>query len=74
MIFIVISPDLMAQEELQKKIDSIFVIASSGELKYREMVEPAIDALAEMGEEGGSLKKEQIRMVHGITSIIRKEE
>jgi HEAT repeat protein len=35
--------------EVEKRVDSIFVIASSGELKYRDMVDPAIDSLATMG-------------------------
>jgi HEAT repeat protein len=33
----------------EKRIDSIFVIASSAELKYRSMVEPAKDSIAAMG-------------------------
>lgn len=33
---------------IDKKVDSLFVIASSGELKYRDMVEPAIDSIAAM--------------------------
>ncbi len=35
----------------EKRIDSIFVIASSAELKYRDMVEPAKDSIAAMGAE-----------------------
>ncbi|UCD94661.1 MAG: HEAT repeat domain-containing protein, partial [Candidatus Zixiibacteriota bacterium] len=34
---------------IEEKIDKLFVIASSGELKYRGMVEPAIDSIAAMG-------------------------
>jgi len=34
---------------LEKRIDSIFVIASSAELKYRDMVEPAKDSIAAIG-------------------------
>jgi len=34
---------------LDDKIDSLFVIASAGELRYRDMVEPAIDSIAAMG-------------------------
>lgn len=30
-------------------VDSLFVIASSGELRFRDMVQPAIDSLAAMG-------------------------
>jgi HEAT repeat protein len=35
--------------QLQKKLDSLFVIASSGELKYRDKVEPAIESIAKLG-------------------------
>jgi HEAT repeat protein len=36
-------------EQLKDKFDSLFVIASSGEVQFREMVEPAKDSLAAMG-------------------------
>ncbi len=38
-----------AETELQRKIDSLFVIASSGELKYRDLVGPAMDSIAALG-------------------------
>ncbi|MDH4157149.1 MAG: HEAT repeat domain-containing protein [candidate division Zixibacteria bacterium] len=38
-----------AQAGLEQRVDSLFVIASSGEVKYRDMVEPAIEAIAAMG-------------------------
>ena len=41
-----IDPDT---QKLYNKIDSLFVIASSGELKYRDKVEPAIGAIARLG-------------------------
>lgn len=34
---------------IDQTVDSLFVIASSGELKYRDSVEPAKEALAELG-------------------------
>jgi len=34
---------------LEKKIDSLFVMASAGELRYRDLVEPAIDSIAALG-------------------------
>lgn len=40
-----------AQTGLQQRIDSLFVIASSGEIKYQTMVEPAIDSIAAIGAE-----------------------
>ncbi len=56
-IFLILIPafTLVAAEsnrtplQLQKRIDSIFVIASSGELKYRDKVDPAIESLAKLG-------------------------
>ncbi len=39
-----------AQEEFQQKIDSLFVIASSGEVRYRDMNEPAMDSIAALGQ------------------------
>lgn len=38
-----------ADTELKRKVDSLFVIASSGEVKYRDMVEPAKDSIAAIG-------------------------
>ena len=42
---------LQAQESdtLKVKIDSMFVIASSGDFKYRDLVEPTIDDIAAIG-------------------------
>jgi len=42
------NPDI-PDPKLQKKVDSLFVIASSGEVKYRDMVAPAIEAIAKLG-------------------------
>jgi len=38
-----------ATQKLYQKIDSLFVIASSGEVKYRDMVEPATEAIVNIG-------------------------
>jgi len=38
-----------ADTKLKRKVDSLFVIASSGEVKYRDMVEPAKDSIAAIG-------------------------
>jgi HEAT repeat protein len=35
--------------EFQKRFDSLFIIASSGEVQYREMNAPAMDSIAAMG-------------------------
>ncbi|MCB2230705.1 HEAT repeat domain-containing protein [bacterium] len=38
-----------AQPDLKKKVDSLFVIASSGELRFRDLNEPAMDSIAALG-------------------------
>ncbi|RME20715.1 MAG: hypothetical protein D6800_12870, partial [Candidatus Zixiibacteriota bacterium] len=38
-----------AQPNLKHKIDSLFIIASSGEVQYRDQNEPAMDAIAALG-------------------------
>lgn len=42
---------ISASSYLDKKIDSLFLISSSGELKYRDRVDPAIEALADLGKD-----------------------
>ena len=39
-----------AETNLERKIDSLFVIASSGEVRYRDLNEPAMDSIAALGE------------------------
>ncbi|UCD63889.1 MAG: HEAT repeat domain-containing protein [Candidatus Zixiibacteriota bacterium] len=39
----------VAQRALERKVDSLFVIASSAELKSRDQVEPAKDSIAALG-------------------------
>lgn len=38
-----------AQEAHRKKFDSLFIIASAGEVKFQQMVKPAEDSIAAMG-------------------------
>lgn len=38
-----------AQFDLQQKIDSLFIIASSGEVRHRDQNEPAMDSIAVLG-------------------------
>ncbi len=45
----VASGSAQSPSDLERKIDSLFVIASSGELKYRDMTQPAIDSIAAIG-------------------------
>ena len=49
LLLTVISGLAAADTELERKVDSLFVIASSGEVKYRDMVEPAKDSIAAIG-------------------------
>ena len=35
--------------DLERKIDSLFIIASSGEIRYRDQNEPAMDSIAALG-------------------------
>lgn len=44
-----ISAEPPPSSDIDRKVDSLFVIASSGELKYRDMVEPGKDSIAAMG-------------------------
>jgi HEAT repeat protein len=44
-----ICPSIWAGQTLQQKVDSLFVIASSGEIKYRSLVAPAVDSIAALG-------------------------
>lgn len=48
-IIVAVSETLSAQEDIKKKVDSLFVIASSGSVLYQDLVEPAKDSLAALG-------------------------
>lgn len=39
-------------DALKQKVDSLFIVATSGELKYRDLVGPAEDSLAALGTAG----------------------
>lgn len=49
LVLIVSIPLSAAPPLLQKKIDSLFVIASSGEVRFREASAAAVDSLAQLG-------------------------
>lgn len=49
LITFLVTAEAVAQKGLGKKIDSLFVIASSGELRYRDLTEPAMDSIAALG-------------------------
>ena len=44
-----VTSEAAARSGLEKKIDSLFVIASSGELRYSDLTEPAMDSIAALG-------------------------
>ena len=48
-VVIATSAGYAADRLLEKKLDSLFVIASSGEVRYRDMNEPAMDSIAAYG-------------------------
>jgi HEAT repeat protein len=50
-LFGTMAASIQAQAGLKKKVDSLFIIASSGEVKFQKLVQPAIDSLAAMGIE-----------------------
>jgi len=47
-LFVTVAP-VTAESDIGEKIDSLFVIASSGEVMYRDMTEPAMDSIAALG-------------------------
>jgi len=47
--FVMPSESLQAQSGLKHRIDSLFIIASSGEVRYRDQNEPAMDSIAALG-------------------------
>jgi HEAT repeat protein len=49
--FIMVRAHAAADTELKRKVDSLFVIASSGEVKYQELTGPAMDSIAALGAE-----------------------
>ncbi len=51
LIIISIVGNISAQSSFKKQVDSLFVIASSGELKYRDLIKPTIEELAELGKD-----------------------
>lgn len=77
-IYTFILPDpARSQSALDKQIDSLFVIASSGEVKYRDLVDPAIEQIAALGPDAvphliGKLDTKSARERLTIINIFRK--
>lgn len=51
LVMVVVTSSAIAASRLQDKVDSLFVLASSGEVAYRDLVEPAKDSIAALGIE-----------------------
>jgi HEAT repeat protein len=51
LMMVVVTSSAIAASRLQEKVDSLFVLASSGEVAYRDLVEPAKDSIAALGVE-----------------------
>lgn len=69
--------NVLAQSALKRKVDSLFVIASAGEVQYQALVEPAIDSIAAMGPEVVPILVDKYdtrsaRERHTINNILRK--
>jgi len=54
LLVLIMAPAVSAQADLalKAKVDALFVIASSGELKFRDLVGPAEDSIAALGVDG----------------------
>ncbi|MEW5925226.1 MAG: HEAT repeat domain-containing protein [Candidatus Zixiibacteriota bacterium] len=63
------------KDSIEKRVDSLFIIASSGELKYRDMVIPAQDSLVAMGVAAvprlvGKIDTQVARESHAVSDIL----
>ncbi|HKK20241.1 MAG TPA: HEAT repeat domain-containing protein [candidate division Zixibacteria bacterium] len=66
-----------AATSLDKRVDSLFVIASSGEIKYQKLVQPAIDRIAAIGVDAVPLLVDKMTTKSArerltITNILKK--
>lgn len=62
-------------DNIERRVDSLFIIASSGELKYRDMVKPAQDSLVAMGAEAvprliGKIDTKVARESHAVSDVL----
>jgi len=44
----ILSAEKPAADDIERRVDSLFILASSGEIKYRDQVQPAFDSLVAM--------------------------
>lgn len=76
-ILILFAVPVVYSSDIDKKVDSLFVIASSGEIRYRDMVQPAIDSIAAMGEKAvprmiEKYDTQDARERHTVSKILEK--
>jgi HEAT repeat protein len=80
LLYLLFIPMLMADEaedSIAAKVDDLFMKASSGEVQFRDLVEPAKEELIEMGEKAvprmiTKLKTEDARERHTVEDIFKK--
>jgi HEAT repeat protein len=75
-LFLIAVPAVFSSD-VDNKVDSLFIIASSGEIRYRDMVKPAIDSIAAMGEKAVPRMIEKYdtkdaRESHAVSNILEK--
>lgn len=61
----VFASDIFAEKTIAERIDSMFIIASSLDIKYRDQVEPARDSIAALGVEAVPHLIEMLGTPHG---------
>ncbi|TET66429.1 MAG: HEAT repeat domain-containing protein [Candidatus Zixiibacteriota bacterium] len=77
LVLLAMSSPVFGQQEQQAVLDSLWIRASSGELKYRDLVEPSKQALAEMPEQSvpylvGKLDTRSAREMHTLVDIFKR--
>ena len=62
---LILASDIMAEKSIVERVDSMFIIASSLDIKYRDQVEPARDSIAALGIEAVPHLIEMLGTPHG---------
>jgi len=72
-VLVIISAAANAAETIQHKFDSLFVIASSLDIKYKDQVQPAREAIAAMGGDVVPLLIDKLGTVHARERVTLEE-
>jgi HEAT repeat protein len=77
LVLLAMSSPVFGGQEEQAILDSLWIRASSGELRYRDLVEPSKKALTEMPEQSvpylvGKLDTRSAREMHTLVDIFKK--